>query len=168
MTKVVATADGVVHGADFHKGYGNYVLIDHGGEYMTRYSQLDSFSVKKGEQVKKGQQIALSGNSGRSTGPHIHYEVVMVGTGYVDPLDYIENYDFAKVKSGKLDESANLSTDESRRSYQQKQIVEEQLQGKVDKLDKRNKKLAKEENLNQESQILKKQKEHKIQNLIQR
>ena len=72
-------------------GYGNYIEIDHGNGYYTAYGHLNSFNVSAGQTVSRGQQIAVSGNTGISTGPHLHYEVYIGGLslGYrVDPLQY--------------------------------------------------------------------------------
>lgn len=74
-TPVYATADGVVKKAKWEKGYGYLIVIEHGYGYETRYAHLKSFNVKHGQKVVRGETIALSGNSGRSTGPHLHYEV---------------------------------------------------------------------------------------------
>ncbi len=93
---VIATADGTVHEASYHDKYGYYVLIEHGDQYMTRYSQLSKLNVKRGDKVKRSQEIALSGNTGRSTGPHLHYEVVEVGVGHKDPRDYIKDHKFSR------------------------------------------------------------------------
>ena len=73
--KIKATAAGVVVCAYQNGGYGNYVEIDHGNGYRTIFGHLKSFSVKKGDSVKRGQIIGLVGNTGRSTGPHLHYEI---------------------------------------------------------------------------------------------
>lgn len=73
--KVFATANGIVTKAFYNSGYGNYVQIDHGNGYKTSFSHLKKFLVKKGENVQRGQLIGLVGNSGRSTGPHLHYEI---------------------------------------------------------------------------------------------
>lgn len=145
-TKVVATADGVIHGAGFHKGYGNYVLIDHGGEYLTRYGQLDSYMLERGDEVKKGQQIGLTGNSGRSTAPHLHYEVVKVGEGHMDPALFIENYDFPEgVKTG-LNTGKMSDTKLAKLIYKQEhKKAEKALLDKKKDLDKIEKQLAKEE-----------------------
>ena len=75
--KIIATADGVVEYAGYHKssGYGNLVLIDHAFGFRTLYGHLKKVLVKSGQVVKKGDVIALMGNTGRSTGPHLHYEI---------------------------------------------------------------------------------------------
>ena len=74
--KIYATGDGVVALTEVSKrGYGNEVLISHGFGYSTRYAHLQKIFVKKGEKVKRGQVIGLLGSTGRSTGPHLHYEV---------------------------------------------------------------------------------------------
>jgi len=74
-TPVLATADGVVTFAGNKGGYGVMVIVEHGYGYETRYAHLNKVKVKKGQKVSRGDAIALSGNSGRSSGPHLHYEV---------------------------------------------------------------------------------------------
>ena len=86
-TPVYATADGVVVAAKWLQGYGRTVEIDHGYGYRTIYAHLNKFSVKKGQKVVRGEQVALSGNSGKSTGPHLHYEVIVKGKP-VNPINY--------------------------------------------------------------------------------
>ena len=78
--KIVATADGVVEYAGYHKssGYGNMVLIDHAFGFRTLYGHLKKVLVKSGQVVKKGDVIALMGNTGLSTGPHLHYEITFI------------------------------------------------------------------------------------------
>ena len=88
---VYAPADGKVILAHWVSGYGNYIMIDHGNGYYTAFGHLSQYTVSAGTIVSKGQQIAVSGNTGISTGPHLHYEVYIGGTskGYrVDPLKY--------------------------------------------------------------------------------
>jgi murein DD-endopeptidase MepM/ murein hydrolase activator NlpD len=74
-TKVQAPADGIVISTGQQGGYGNALVIDHGYGVVTRYGHLDSFAVKPGQRVKRGDVIAFVGSTGRSTGPHLHYEV---------------------------------------------------------------------------------------------
>ena len=94
-TEIVGTADGEVSEIQNKPdGYGKLIIIDHGSGYKTYYAQLSQFKVKQGEQVKKGQVIGLSGNSGMSTAPHLHYEVKK-GDRRVDPAKYIKNYTFS-------------------------------------------------------------------------
>jgi murein DD-endopeptidase MepM/ murein hydrolase activator NlpD len=74
-TKVQAPADGIVISTGASGGYGNALVIDHGYGIVTRYGHLESFAVKPGQRVKRGDVIAYVGSTGRSTGPHLHYEV---------------------------------------------------------------------------------------------
>ena len=88
---VYAPADGKVILASWISGYGNYIKIDHGNGYYTAFGHLSQYKVSVGSVVKSGQQIAVSGNTGISTGPHLHYEVYVGGQGKanrVDPLKY--------------------------------------------------------------------------------
>jgi len=78
-TAVHATADGTVVFASTEGGYGNLVVIDHGFGIKTRYGHLSQILVKAGQKVHRGDKVALSGNTGRSTGPHVHYEVRVNG-----------------------------------------------------------------------------------------
>jgi murein DD-endopeptidase MepM/ murein hydrolase activator NlpD len=73
--QIIAPADGVVTYADFYSGYGRMVEIDHGNGITTRYGHLSAFAVVDGQDVRRGQVIGYVGLSGRSTGPHLHYEV---------------------------------------------------------------------------------------------
>lgn len=87
---VYATADGVVEFAQlgFNGGYGNLIKIDHSFGFKTYYAHLDSVVVRRGDFVKKGQMIAHSGNSGNSTGPHLHYEIRFLGA-YINPQNFL-------------------------------------------------------------------------------
>lgn len=87
-TPVYATADGVVEMAQYYSSYGNYVQIGHGGELETRYAHLSSYTVSPGEQVRQGDLIGYVGSTGRSTGPHLHYEV-RVADEPVNPIPYM-------------------------------------------------------------------------------
>lgn len=74
-TQVFATGDGVVKKAGWDSGYGQSIDIDHGYDYLTRYSHLSKIYVKPGQEIKRGDLIGLVGSTGKSTGPHLHYEV---------------------------------------------------------------------------------------------
>jgi murein DD-endopeptidase MepM/ murein hydrolase activator NlpD len=87
-TPVYATADGIVSMAERFSSYGNYIQIEHGGEIQTRYAHLSGYAVAPGQQVTKGQLIGFVGSTGRSTGPHLHYEVRIAGDA-VDPRPYM-------------------------------------------------------------------------------
>ena len=87
-SRIFATADGTVTEATRRSSTsGLTVTIDHGNGYQTRYGHLSEISVKKGQKVNRGDIIALSGNSGLSLAPHLHYEVIRDGKP-VDPIDY--------------------------------------------------------------------------------
>jgi len=87
-TKVVAPADGIVTKAGPAGGFGNSVFISHGYGIITRYGHLASYNVKVGQRVKRGDVVATVGTTGRSTGPHLHYEL-LVHQRNVDPIKYI-------------------------------------------------------------------------------
>ena len=90
-TPVLATADGtVIHVEDQPDGYGKYVVIEHDDNYQTRYAQLSEFKVALGSRVSKGKVIGLVGSSGRSTAPHLHYEVILNGKR-IDPVTTVED-----------------------------------------------------------------------------
>ncbi len=85
---VISVAAGVVTWAAKRSGYGQMVEVNHGGGFSTRYAHNEENLVKVGDVVKKGQTVALMGSSGRSTGPHVHFEVYKHGRA-VDPSSYI-------------------------------------------------------------------------------
>jgi len=87
-TPVYATADGIITEAKYWSSYGNYVEIQHGGSLETRYAHLQDYTVHAGDAVKKGDLIGYVGSTGRSTGPHLHYEVRVEGSP-VNPLPYM-------------------------------------------------------------------------------
>jgi murein DD-endopeptidase MepM/ murein hydrolase activator NlpD len=88
-TPIVAAQTGTVVYANWFGSYGKAIIIDHGGGYTTLYAHNDSISVSVGSVVKKGDNIALLGTTGYSTGPHLHFEVRMNGE-YVEPLTYVK------------------------------------------------------------------------------
>ena len=87
-TPVYATADGLVEMAQYYSSYGNYVQIEHGGAIETRYAHLSSYTVSAGQNVRAGDLIGYIGSTGRSTGPHLHYEVRVEGSP-VNPIPYM-------------------------------------------------------------------------------
>ncbi len=86
-TRIFATADGVVKSIVTNSTAGKEIVIDHGNGYTTSYSHISATKVSKGKRVKRGDIIALSGNTGLSTAPHLHYEVSYNGMR-VDPIHY--------------------------------------------------------------------------------
>lgn len=87
-TPVYATADGAIARADRSRTYGLVIYINHGAEMETRYAHLSKLLVADGQQVKKGDLIGYVGSTGRSTGPHLHYEVRVKGLA-VNPIPYM-------------------------------------------------------------------------------
>lgn len=117
---VYATGDGVVASVSFDLfNYGNSIVIDHGFGYKTRYAHLKTVLVTEGMKIKRGEFIAESGNTGKSTGPHLHYEVMYKGR-YVNPVNYfdldmpIEEY--ASMVDKVAAESDNVMTGHIRKS----------------------------------------------------
>ncbi len=88
-TPVYATADGVISKAEWFSSYGLFVSIEHGGALQTRYGHMSRLNVASGQQVQKGDLIGFIGSTGRSTGPHLHYEVRVNGEA-VNPLPYMQ------------------------------------------------------------------------------
>lgn len=86
-TDIYATGDGKVTMAGWKQGYGNCVMIDHGYGYQTLYGHMSKFKVRVGQKVKRGEVIGAVGNTGKSTGPHLHYEVIVRGH-YDNPSKY--------------------------------------------------------------------------------
>ena len=86
-TDIYATADGTVTTAEWKGGYGNCVEISHGYGYLTRYGHMSRIMVKPGQKVHRGDIIGLVGSTGKSTGPHVHYEVHLNGK-VVNPANY--------------------------------------------------------------------------------
>ena len=87
----VILARTVVYGSYGGSGYGNYVVVDHGGGYTTLYAHLTSVKVSVGDMVGQGDTVGITGSTGNSTGPHLHYEVMINGVNQ-NPLDYLPGY----------------------------------------------------------------------------
>lgn len=88
-SNVLAVADGIVTWVGERGGYGGLVEIDHGNGYVTRYAHNKTLKVNKGDRVSKGETVALMGSTGRSTGPHVHFEVLRDGQ-HVNPYNFIK------------------------------------------------------------------------------
>lgn len=90
-TEIYATGDGVVKTIEYsRRGYGNMIIINHGFGYETVYAHMSKMNIKAGQKVKRGQVIGFVGNTGKSTAPHVHYEVRKNGTT-VDPINFFFN-----------------------------------------------------------------------------
>ena len=115
---VFATGDGVIEAVAFDFfGYGNCVDIDHGFGYKTRYAHLNTITVIEGMKVKRGDKIGESGQSGRASGPHLHYEVFYKGER-VNPMNYFD-LSMSKQEYVAMVESRNADKDDTpqRRSF---------------------------------------------------
>lgn len=111
---VYATGNGVVSHTEKglrRKGYGQQIVIDHGFGYKTRYAHLNERLVKKGQEVKRGELIGYLGNTGGSTGPHLHYEVLYMGRD-VDPINYFRR-DMSEAEFERIISSAKATTFET-------------------------------------------------------
>ncbi len=91
-TPIYATADGFVSKAGPFSSYGNFVSIEHGAQLQTRFAHMSRIAVESGSRVKKGEIIGYVGSTGRSTGPHLHYEVRIAGEA-VNPIPYMVESD---------------------------------------------------------------------------
>ncbi len=89
-TPILAAAGGVIVTQEFHPAYGNMVEVDHGNGLVTRYAHASRVNVKKGDLVKRGQKLAEVGTTGRSTGPHLHFEVLVEGL-HQDPRKFLDS-----------------------------------------------------------------------------
>jgi murein DD-endopeptidase MepM/ murein hydrolase activator NlpD len=89
-TMIRASAGGMVVYSDMHPQYGNMIEIDHGNQVITRYAHCSKLLVKVGQMVRRGKEIALSGSTGRSTGPHLHFEVRYKGMAQ-NPVRFLED-----------------------------------------------------------------------------
>jgi murein DD-endopeptidase MepM/ murein hydrolase activator NlpD len=86
---IYATGNGYIDvSTGVKSGYGKQVLINHGFGYQTRYAHLSKITVVSGQYVKRGEKIGELGNTGRSTGPHLHYEVIYMGK-HLDPINFL-------------------------------------------------------------------------------
>jgi murein DD-endopeptidase MepM/ murein hydrolase activator NlpD len=88
---VYATANGTVESAERSGSYGNMVVIGHGFGITTRYAHLDSFRVRTGDAVRRGEVVGFAGSTGRATGDHLHYEVLVYGR-QLNPLQFLLNH----------------------------------------------------------------------------
>lgn len=118
---VYASGDGVVLSVTFELfNYGNSVVIDHGFGYKTRYAHLKTIFVAEGMKLKRGECIGESGNSGKSTGPHLHYEVMYKGR-FVNPVNYFDLEmpveEYASMVKNTAKESNNIMSGNFRRSF---------------------------------------------------
>lgn len=138
-TPLVAAGDGEVVIARFSATAGNYVAIRHGKQYSTRYLHMNKITVRPGQIVKRGDLIGYSGNTGRSTGPHLHYEF-LVDNKHVDPMkmtlprpeglknsDLKEFVTYADTVKTKFTESFELYKQEQAKLAEEKKIAEEKL-----------------------------------------
>lgn len=89
-TPIYATGDGVVVAAGAERGYGNRIMISHGYGYVTKYAHMSKFKMKRGQRVNRGDIIGYVGNTGASTGPHCHYEVIKNGR-QINPINFFFN-----------------------------------------------------------------------------
>jgi len=103
-TPVYATGNGTVILAKWQSGYGNMIVIDHGYGYVTRYAHLSKILVRNGQKLVRGEEIGLVGSTGKSTGPHLHYEVLQ-NKKNVNPI----NYYFMDLDAGQYEEMISLA-----------------------------------------------------------
>jgi murein DD-endopeptidase MepM/ murein hydrolase activator NlpD len=99
-SKIMSTADGIVQEQGRTRGNGNYLYINHGQGFITKYLHMKKALVKKGQKVKRGQVIGLVGNTGRSTGAHLHYEIVYKNKT-VNPLRFVRIARYVSKGAGK-------------------------------------------------------------------
>ena len=100
-TPILAAAGGVVVAQEYHPAYGNMVEIDHGNDLITRYGHASKVLVKKGDLIKRGQKVAEVGSTGRSTGSHLHFEVLVQGV-FQDPQKFLTAGQNLPVTTGQL------------------------------------------------------------------
>ena len=108
-TPVYATGDGVIVEVNTEfGGYGKSIIIDHGFGFTSRYAHLNDFNVKRGQKIKRGDQIGSVGNTGSATAPHVHYEVMKEGK-YLNPV----NYFFKDLEPSEFDKILELASREN-------------------------------------------------------
>ncbi len=107
-TAILAAAGGVVVVQEYHPAYGNMVEIDHGNDLVTRYAHASKVLIKKGDLIKRGQKIAEVGSTGRSTGSHLHFEVLVHGV-FQDPQKFLMAGQNLPTVAGAAGPSAALS-----------------------------------------------------------
>ena len=100
-TPIRATADGIVGMAQWFSSYGLYVALEHGGQIQTRYGHMSRLNVAAGQRVRKGDVIGFIGSTGRSTGPHLHYEVRVNGEA-VNPIPYMQADHYVQVATSSV------------------------------------------------------------------
>ena len=110
-TPIYATADGFVSKAERYSSYGNFVSIEHGARIQTRYAHMSRIAVEDGSWVKKGDLIGYVGSTGRSTGPHLHYEVRIDGEA-VNPVPYMVESEAQKAFALAIGEGGQGGNDE--------------------------------------------------------
>ncbi|MDB2705337.1 M23 family metallopeptidase [Pseudomonadota bacterium] len=88
-SKILAVADGIVSWTGTRSGYGKMIDIDHGNGYISRYAHNKELIVSVGMRIKKGDPIALMGSTGRSTGPHVHFEILRDGKN-LNPYNFVK------------------------------------------------------------------------------
>lgn len=103
-TPIYSPANGKVIRVTYERGYGRLVIINHDFGYITKYAHLNKYDVREGQTVKRGELIAFSGSTGGSTGPHLHYEVLLNGKN-VNPINYI-SLEMSEAEYAKILESA--------------------------------------------------------------
>ncbi|MFN4329574.1 MAG: M23 family metallopeptidase [Limnobacter sp.] len=116
-TPILAAAAGVVIEASFHPAYGNMVEIEHDNKTVTRYAHASRLLVKKGDIVRNGQNIALVGNTGRSTGPHLHFEVRVEGQAK-DPMAFLAKHGQPRPSPGAVAALAGILPDSTAKPIQ--------------------------------------------------